>query len=102
MKRWIYTAIAAVSAAAIFSPLVASAGEVYHRQVNQQQRIFNGVKAGTIDRQEFRHLQRTEAALNAARVRDLRDGRGLTPQERRQLNRRENQISRDIYRAKHD
>lgn len=65
-----------------------------------QQRIYNGVKQGTIDRRELRHLERREAALNAARNRKLRDGH-LTPQQRRQLNRRENRISRDIYRARH-
>lgn len=65
-----------------------------------QQRIYNGVKQGTINRRELRHLERREAALDAARDRKLRDGH-LTPQESRQLHRRENRISHDIYRARH-
>lgn len=96
MKRLTYAAICAV---VIFCPAIASAGE-YRREVYQRHRIYEGVKQGTINRREFRHLERREAALDAARVRKLRDGH-LTPQERRQLNRRENRISRDIYRARH-
>ncbi|MBE9206802.1 hypothetical protein IQ244_09795 [Nostoc sp. LEGE 06077] len=95
-------AYAALCAGAIFLPSVASAGEVYHREVNQQQRIYHGVKNGSIDRTELRQLERREASLEAARRRDVRRDGHLTPQERRQLNRRENRFSHTIYRDKHD
>jgi hypothetical protein len=100
MKRLIS---AAVCATAIFLPTIASAGEVYNREVHQQQRIHNGVRQGTINKREFRHLEGREAALNAARRHDLRTNNGhLTTQERRQLNHRENRISRSIYRDRHN
>lgn len=95
MKRLTY---AAICAAIIFCPAIASAGE--YRREYQHHRIYEGVKQGTINRRELRHLERREAALDAARYRKPRDGH-LTPQERRQLNRRENRISRDIYWARH-
>ncbi|QLE54719.1 hypothetical protein [Nostoc sp. TCL26-01] len=99
MKRLIYTAALCM---AIFSPTIASAGEVYHRPVQQQRRIYQGVHQGTITPAEFRRLERQRIKLNAARRRDLRDGRGLSVRERRNLNRRENRLSRQIYRDRHD
>ncbi|MBD2298672.1 hypothetical protein H6G80_10170 [Nostoc sp. FACHB-87] len=99
MNRFTYAAICAV---AVFLPTVASAGEIYAREVNQQQRIYHGVKNGSINRAELRQLERREASLEAARRRDIRSDGHLTPQERRQLNRRQNRLSRTIYRDKHD
>jgi hypothetical protein len=98
MKRFAY---AAMCAAAIFLPTVVSAQEVYHREVNQQHRITHGVENGSINRREYRQLERREASLNAARRRDLRDGR-LTNRERQQLNHRENAISRSIHHDEHN
>ncbi|MCF4967117.1 hypothetical protein [Nostoc sp. CMAA1605] len=99
MKRLI---AAAVYASVILLPTIASAGEVYRREVNQEQRIYNGVRNGSITPTELRNLQRREAAVDATRRRYIRSGRGLTVRERRQLNRRENNISRTIYRYKHN
>ncbi|MEH1869843.1 hypothetical protein [Nostoc sp.] len=98
MKRFAY---AALCAAVIFLPTVASAQEVYHREVHQQHRITQGVENGSINKREYRSLERKEASLNAARRHDLRNGR-LTSRERQQLNRRENSISRSIYHDKHN
>ncbi|MEH2408056.1 hypothetical protein [Nostoc sp.] len=98
MKRLVY---AAMCAAAIFLPTVASAQEVYHREVNQQHRIAHGVENGSINKREYRSLERREASLNADRRRDLRDGR-LNRRERQQLNRRENTISRSIHHYEHN
>ncbi|BBD60499.1 hypothetical protein NIES2109_32960 [Nostoc sp. HK-01] len=99
MNRFAYIVLCAT---AIFLPTVASAGEIHHREVNQQQRIYHGVKNGSINRAELRQLERREASLEAERRRDIRSDGHLTPQERRQLNRRENLLSRTIYRDKHD
>ncbi len=104
MKRLVISAF--LTTAALLPVLAsagnASAGEVYHREVNQQSRIYSGVKNNTISPSEYRNLERRETALNNARERDLRrnDGR-LTPQEYRRLNARENNLSRSIYRDKH-
>ena len=79
----------------------ASAGEVRHRQVNQQHRIINGVRNGSINVRELQNLEQRAAAIERTRVRDLKDGK-LSPQERRQLDQRQDQLSRAIYRDKHD
>ncbi|MBW4612263.1 MAG: hypothetical protein KME21_03105 [Desmonostoc vinosum HA7617-LM4] len=97
MKRFIF---AAVCATAIFLPTVASAGEVHNREVRQNQRIYNGVRNGSINRAELRNLKRRQAALEAARRRNLLDGGRLTPRERRRLNQQQNNFSRTIYRYK--
>jgi Zn-dependent oligopeptidase len=99
MKRLIAVA---VCASAIFLPTMASAGEVYRREVNQEQRIYNGVRNSSITPAELRNLERREAAVDATRRRYIHSGRGLTVRERRQLNRREKNISRTIYRYKHN
>jgi hypothetical protein len=92
-------------AASVLAPLGAQAGEVSHREVRQQHRIYQGVQNGTIAPREYAHLEQQEARLNAQRVRDLHDGDGRDGLDRRQyvqLNRDENHLSREIYRAKHN
>jgi hypothetical protein len=96
---------AVLCAASVLAPLSAQAGEVSHREVRQQHRIYQGVQNGTISGREYTHLQGQEARLNAQRVRDLRDGDGNDGLNRRQyvrLNHEENHLSREIYRAKHN
>lgn len=105
MKRFVLSALLAT---AVLLPVVAaagnaSAGEVYHRETDQQGRIFQGVKNGTVTSREYRNLERRETALNNTRQRDLRrNGGRLTPQEYRRLNARENNLSRSIYQDKHN
>ena len=94
-------ALPMLCAATLFMPLAASAGEVHDREVNQQQRIFAGVKDGTINQREYRNLQRREAAIEVTRRNDLRDGK-LSRQEYKQLNQRADRLSQSIYHDKHD
>ncbi len=97
------TALAALCALSIFTPLCAQAGEVYHREWNQQHRIYQGVKDGTVSSREYGRLESQEARLNDQRVRDDREGRpGLNRRQYVQLNREENHLSREIYRDKHN
>ncbi len=100
MKRFAFIALSTV---AILLPAVAQAGEVQNREVNQQERIGSGLRNGTINQTELKNLETREAALNATRVRDLRHNDGsLTTAEKVRLNQRENNISRAIYRDKHN
>lgn len=97
--------IAALCAASVIVPLSAQAGEVGHRELNQQHRIYAGVKNGTLSPREYATIEQREARLNAQRVRDLHDGDGRDGLDGRQyvrLNREENHLSRTIYRTKHD
>ena len=96
---------AILCAASMFAPVAAQAGEVSHREIDQQHRIYQGVRSGALSPREYASLERSEARLNAQRERDLHDGDGKDGLSRRQdvrLNREENHLSRKIYREKHD
>ncbi len=93
---------AALCAATLLVPTVAFAGPIQQRQVNQQQRIYNGVQNGSLTGKEYRNLQRREQSIAAQRYRDVHDGGGLTAYERQRLNARQNNVSQAIYREKHD
>ena len=93
----------AAAAIALCIAGTASAGEVKNRLNNQQARINGGIASGQITRREDNNLARRDASINAQRRADLRaNGGHLTPGERAQLNRRENNVSRSIYYDKHD
>ncbi len=89
-------------AAALLTPLAAQAGEVRHREVRQENRIYQGVHNDTLTTSEYDRLQADEARLNDLRARDLHSGGGLSHAEYVQLNRDENRLSHAIYRTKHD
>jgi Ni/Co efflux regulator RcnB len=100
LKKVLFGILAAATFAA---PLAAQAGEVVHREHRQENRIYAGVSNGSLTRGEYDRLQAREASINFSRERDLaRNGGTLTPQEYRNLNRRENALSHAIYHEKHD
>lgn len=75
--------------------------EVNAREGNQQQRIANGVKNGTLTPRQTANLENREANLQKSEQKDMAKNNGhLTKQEQRNLNRRENHISRSIARDK--
>jgi hypothetical protein len=100
-------AIPTIFAAILIAPLSAQAGQysphtINQRQVNQQRRIFDGVKDGQISRQEYRNLERRSLAIQRQERRDRLDGGRFTARERYQLNQRLNNVSRSIYGDRHD
>lgn len=78
-------------------------GSVNDRRQDQQQRIANGVQSGQLTAGETKRLEAREANLNHE-IRSDRQANGgtLTPQERRQINRQQNNLSRSIYANKHN
>ena len=105
MNRFFVTSLMASALAlpAIVLPMAAQAGEVYNREQHQENRIYAGVRNGTLSRREYDHLQNQESRLNAVRTEDLENHNGrLTPAEYRHLNRDENYLSREIYWDKHN
>jgi hypothetical protein len=71
--------------------------------VNQQDRIANGVKNGSLTPRETAHLENREANLNRTIAADRRGDDGhLTAGEKASINQRQNRISRGIYRDKHN
>ena len=96
---------------AILSVMIAGAGliptyaqgRVAKRQENQQDRIAQGVASGRLSAGETANLEHKEAKLNREVRNDRKaNGGSLTPQERQQVNRQQNRLSRNIYRDKHD
>ena len=73
------------------------------RRFNQQGRIANGVASGQLNAGETRHLETREANLNHE-VRTDRQANGgtLTPQQRQQVNRQQNNLSHSIADDKHN
>ena len=85
------------------SPSLLGAQTIREREHNQQQRIGNGVKNGTLSPAETARLETREAALQAQLKADKTlNGGKLTPAERAQAQRELDGLSRRIYAAKHD
>jgi hypothetical protein len=75
--------------------------QVNRRETRQQKRIANGVKNGTLNPKETAHLEKREAALKKTEQADMaKNGGHLTKAQQRNLNHRENRISRSIKRDK--
>jgi hypothetical protein len=93
---------AAAVAAAFATPALAqtTATEV-QRNVNQQERIEQGLKSGQLTTREAAKLEGAESRVEKMESRALKDGK-LSPEERARIDRAQNQVSRDIYREKHD
>jgi hypothetical protein len=98
-----HKAIIAATALVALVPLAASAGEVENRVHDQQARINQGVRNGSLTYGEDRRLQGSENHIQAERNRDLARNDGhLTGREAASLNRQENRLSNRIYFDKHN
>ena len=71
------------------------------RQINQEQRIQQGVQSGSLTPREAARLERGQQRLQAKEDRAKADG-VVTPRERASLQHAENVQSRRIYAEKHD
>ncbi|MGB9458191.1 MAG: hypothetical protein WCB12_19235 [Bryobacteraceae bacterium] len=94
----ILTAAAAVSTAAW-----AQSSEVGQRAENQQDRIAQGAKSGSLTAGETGNLETKESAINQeVRTDRTLNGGHLTGQEKKIVNQQQNQMSRQIYADKHN
>ena len=77
--------------------------EIGQRKENQQDRIAQGIKSGSLTAGETANLERKEAGLNAE-TRAMRAGNGgtLTGGEKALVNQQQNALSRQIYNKKHN
>ena len=76
---------------------------VEQRKENQQDRIANGVKSGQLTAGETKNLEKKEAAINKETAADrAANGGKLTAAEKKQVNRQQNQMSKQIYDDKHN
>ena len=77
--------------------------EVGQRRENQQDRIANGLRNGTMNAGQTAHVENREQGINEQIHADRQaNGGKLTGQEHRQINRQQNGASRQIYRDKHN
>ncbi len=76
---------------------------INQRKENQQDRIAQGVKAGTLSPAETARLERSQAKINH-QTRDMREDNGgkLTAADREKLRAEQNAQSKRIYNTKHD
>jgi hypothetical protein len=80
-----------------------SARTIGQRKENQQDRIGQGVKSGQLTAGETSHLEKKESAINKEERADRTVDNGkLTPADRKAINQQQNQMSRGIYRDKHN
>ncbi|MFT3948816.1 MAG: hypothetical protein QM763_17765 [Agriterribacter sp.] len=74
---------------------------VHKRQVNQQERIADGVKDGELTKRETAKLEARQAKIQNDKKAAKADG-VVTKKERAKLHREQKRSSRAIYRQKHD
>jgi hypothetical protein len=76
--------------------------EVGARRQNQQNRIANGIASGKLNAGQTARLENKEAGVNHEIGADrAANGGKLTGAEKTQVNRQQNQLSKQIYTAKH-
>jgi hypothetical protein len=71
-----------------------TAGTV-QRDVNQQTRIENGLKDGSLSTKEAGRLEKEQSQIERLQAKDLKDGK-LSPNERVQLRKAQDKASQDI------
>ncbi|HEV2500555.1 MAG TPA: hypothetical protein VGY31_13340 [Terriglobia bacterium] len=77
--------------------------EAGQRRYNQQQRVAQGLRSGQMAPGEAARTERREQNINRSIAADRRSNGGrLTPQERKNINQRQNSTSHQIYRQKHN
>lgn len=78
-----------------------TAGSETQRDVDQQQRIEQGLKSGQLTTHEASQLERGEARIDRTEQRDMRDG-SLSAADKAQIQNMQNRESAAIYGQKHD
>lgn len=99
MKKILFTLIAAAVAPAFAQ--TAGAPGYTQRDINQEQRIEQGLQSGQLNTREAAKLEREQGRIDQMESRAQRDGT-VTPAERARINAAQNKASRDIAREKHD
>ena len=97
MKRMIIV----TAVGALFSGAALAQQGTVQRDVNQQNRIEQGLQSGQLNTKEASKLEGEEARIQRQQSRDLKDG-SLSPAEKQRLAREQNQASRDINRLENN
>ena len=78
-----------------------NAADTTQRDVNQQNRIEQGLKSGQLTTKEAGKLEREESRVDKMEANALKDGKE-TNAEKARIERAQNKVSNDIYKEKHD
>jgi hypothetical protein len=96
-------AIFAFATALAFTPVALFAQNINDRKENQQDRVAQGVKSGTLSAGETARLEHQEAGINKEeRGMRAQDNGHLTAQDRKTIDHQQNQESNRIYRDMHN
>jgi hypothetical protein len=104
MKTTLKSILLCATTVALMLPAMAQTSQsINQRKENQQDRIANGVQSGELTAKETQKLEKKESDLNQEE-RDMRklDNGHLTTADKATLNQQQNQLSKDIYKQKHD
>jgi hypothetical protein len=95
--------LCAASAALIIPATAQTSQSINDRKENQQDRVANGVQSGELTAKETQNIEKKEADINQEEhdMRKLDNGH-LTAADKATLNQQQNQVSKDIYKQKHD
>jgi hypothetical protein len=102
MKLVRLTTIAALALTVSGATAFAGPRNINKRQARQQHRIAEGIENGSLTARETARLEKQEARINSLEAKDRQSGGGLSPDERKELNRLLNTQSHRIYHQKHD
>ena len=75
--------------------------ETTQRDVNQQDRIEQGLQSGQLSTREAGKLEKDESHVDKLEARDEKNG-SLSPKETAQINAAQNRVSKQIYNDKHN
>ena len=98
--KFVCAGLVMLAAAPVFAAGAASS-EVVQRDVNQQERVEQGLQSGQLSTREAGRLEGQEKRIDRVEAHDLKDGK-LSPGETAQINRMENRASARIYKDKHN
>jgi len=90
--------LVALGSATAFAQTTAS---TVQRDVNQQTRIENGLKDGSLSSKEAGRLEKEQSQIDRLQAKELKDGK-LSPRERLQLRKAQNKVSHDIKSAENN
>jgi hypothetical protein len=82
-------------ALASFGASAQTTADTVQRDVNQQTRIENGLKDGSLNTKEASRLESEQSKIDRLQAKELKNGK-LSPQELAQLQRAQNRASKDI------
>jgi len=92
-----------VTAGLLLSGFSYADDKIQDRKENQQDRIAQGVKSGSLTPRESANLENREANLNKEIRTDRKaNGGNLTNNQKAQVNRQQNRLSKSIYKDKHN